>query len=176
MKVITSGRWQVSDLELTPEKLEVMWQRLQKYRSLFSDLSRGDKQGWIDYITSPDTFWFEVTEKDGGGAVGMVYFQGFQKGTEIEGHMVYFDRKPAEKIEVTRDILNFMFKSFPIQRIVVEIPHIYRATYRLLERLGFKKEGRKREAVLLGGTWQDTFIFGLTRRDAWETSVKASAK
>ena len=166
-------KWTVHELELTPEKLNSMWEMLQRYKSLFSDHNRGDKEGWVNYITSPDTYWLEVCED--GIPVGMIYFEGFDKGTELLGHMVYYDRKPAEKLEVTRAILQFMFENFPIQRVSVEIPHMYYATDRLLGRLGFRKEGRKRQAVLLGGSWKDTILYGLLRSDIWAVSEKQSA-
>lgn len=170
--IMRVDKWDVYQLELTPEKLDNMWATFQKYKSLFSDHNRNDKEGWIQYLLSPDTYWLEI--KEGDMSVGLIYFEGFSKGIEIIGHMVYYDRKPAEKLEVTRGILGFMFENFPIQRIVVEIPEMYRATDRLLIRLGFRKEGKKRQAVLLGGTWKDTFLYGLLRSDLWVALEKQS--
>lgn len=170
--ILKEDKWEVNQLELTVEKLDQMWQMFQKYKSLFSDHNRGDMHAWTVFITSPDTYWLEVSEA--GVPVGLIYFEGFNKGIELIGHMVYFDRKPAEKLEVTRGILNFMFENFPIQRVVVEIPHMYHATDRLLIRLGFRKEGRKRQAVLLGGTWKDTIMYGLLRSDLWGALEKQS--
>jgi RimJ/RimL family protein N-acetyltransferase len=41
------------------------------------------------------------------------------------------------------------------------IPAIYHTTVRLLKRMGFKEEGRKRQSLLMYGNKVDEMIFGL---------------
>ena len=98
--------------------------------------------------------------------VGIVWFGDMDQVVDCTAHMVFFDRQPAEKLELCRTLMQWMFDQFPLHRITVTPPAIYHATIRLLEKLGFTKEGCKREAVLLGGKWNDQLIFGITRKEA----------
>jgi len=80
--------------------------------------------------------------------------------------MAFFDRKAGDKAEVCKAVIKWMFKGFPIHRINVTPPELYRATIHLLRRIGLKEEGVKRESVLLGGKWRNQALFGITRTEA----------
>lgn len=157
-------KWAVREMELTPEKVKALWNMLQKYKTLFSDLTRQDLNNFVQVISAPHTMWFEIVEYD--AVVGIVWFGDLYQVVDCAAHMVFFDRQPAEKLEVCKTLMKWMFDNFPLHRMTVTPPVIYHATIRLLERLGFKEEGCKREAVLIGGKWNDQMIFGITRNEA----------
>lgn len=163
--IIETDRWSVKPMQLSIEKLERLWEILQRHKTLFSDFTRGDKNVWIGLVTRTDTYWLEVYDIKTDDLVGIIYFENIMS-VDIEAHMVYFDRKPAEKIEVGKAIIRHMFANFPIQRITVVIPVIYNATGRMLDKLGFKREGKKRASVLLGGHWVDQYMYGILRGEA----------
>lgn len=170
--VLMVDRWAVRHLNLADDKLDRLWNVLQRHKTLFSDFTKGDKSVWVSLVTRPDTYWLEVYNATEDELVGLIYFENVI-GVDIDAHLVYFDRKPAEKVEVTRSVLRYMFDTFPIQRISVTIPVIYNATGRMLDKLGFKREGKKRASVLLGGHWVDQYMYGLLRSEAWAGSPKA---
>lgn len=170
--ILKVAHWGVRHLSLANDKMDHIWNILQRHKTLFSDFTRGDKSVWVQLVTRPDTFWLEVHDLSAMDAlVGLIYFEGVI-GIDVDAHLVYFDRKPAEKVEVTRQALRYMFQEFPIQRITVTIPVIFNATGRMLDKLGFKREGKKRASVLLGGHWVDQYIYGLLRSEAWAGSPK----
>lgn len=165
-RAIVSGQglhveWEVREMVLTHQKMGRLWQMLQQYPTLFSDFTRNKPSAWITQVTSPDTYWLEIYENK--NLVGLIYFEGMLARRDIDAHMVYFDRKPAAKVAISRDVIEYMFKTFPIRSIVVTPPVIYHATLRMLTKLGFHREGFIRGAVPLGGRLCDQVIYRITR-------------
>jgi RimJ/RimL family protein N-acetyltransferase len=163
MSLIQLDRWEVDHLRLSWEKVDQLWQMLRKRKTLFSDLTRDDFLNFVQAISSPNSVWLEVREQ--GVVVGLIYFSEMHKVVDCTGHMVFFDRRPAEKLDLCRAVVKWMFDSFPLHRMTVTPPVVYHATSRLLGRLGFTREGSMRQAVLLGGKWIDQLIFGITREE-----------
>ena len=163
MEIVRVDRWSVREVELTPEKVKALWEMLQRYKTLFSDLTRNDIDNFVRVITAQNSMWFEVVDYD--VIVGIIWFGDMWQVTDCNAHMVFFDRRPAEKVDLCRAVVRWMFDNFPLRRITVSPPAIYHATLRLLEKIGFKQEGRKRDAVLLGGKWNDQIIFGILRQE-----------
>lgn len=162
--ILVVGQYEVRMLSLTTEKLSQLWEKLKRFRTLFSDLTRGDVVNFVNYITSTDTFWLEISEN--GRQAGIVVLENMGKVVDVEAHVLFFDRDLASKVPVCKAIVRWLFEQLPIQRITVQIPEIYMAPIRLVNQLGFKKEGKKRQAVLISGKWIDVFILGLTRPEA----------
>lgn len=162
--IFVVDRWQVKEMYLTPQKVKALWEKTQEHKTLFTDFTRDDPSTFVYHITNPDTYWLEIFE--GKMLVGLICVMNF-KFIDAEVHIMFFDRKPAEKVEVYRSVMAYLFENFPLQRITVVIPAIYFATIRLAERLGFRKEGTKRKAVLIGGNWIDQYIYGILRTELW---------
>jgi|ERR1043166_5062301 hypothetical protein len=162
--VVACGEWSAYHMTLTREKIEAMWEMLHRHKTLFSDLTMWDKANFLRVLLSPDSVWLEVRKH--GCIVGIVWFGDLHQVVDCSGHMVFFDWQPAEKLGLCKAIVRWMFDSFPINRITVTPPVIYRRTVRLLERIGLRREGCKREAVLMDGKWNDMFVYGITRREA----------
>jgi hypothetical protein len=161
--VMSVDKWQIRDMELSPGKIDALWSMLQRYKTLFSDLTKDDANNFLNVLAAPHSLWFEVWEYD--AIVGIIWFADMWQVTDCCGHMVFFDRAPAEKANLCREMVKWMFENFPIHRITVTPPVIYRATVRLLEKIGFSLEGSKYQSVLLGGRWVDQSIYGITRSE-----------
>lgn len=163
--MITLDRWTVEPIAWNANKLQGFWGLLQKYPTLFSDLTRGDYDNFEQSMLAPTTLVLEVRE--GSIPVGYFKFTDLHQEVDCNGHVVFFDRKPAEKVQLGKLVCKWMFDSFPLQRITAEIPEIYLHTLRFAERVGFKQEGRKRKAVCLGNRWVDLILFGLLREESY---------
>lgn len=161
--VLVYEQWTVRHMVLTWDKVKWLWDTLQAYKTLFSDFVRGDYGNFFNLLTSRDTLWFEVWE--GEEVVGLFWLSDLHLLTDANVHTMFFDRKPAEKTELTRRMLWWFFKNFPVNRVTAQPPGIYHATIRLMERLGFKHEGTKRGAILIGNKWNDQVIYGITRSE-----------
>lgn len=161
--LFTAGRWEVRHMTVTPQKATLLWDMMQRHRTLFSDITRDDHQNFINALLSPNAMWFEVWEYD--VIVGVIWFQGLQNIVDCEAHLVFFDRRPTEKTELCRRMVAWMFENTALHRITVTPPVIYKRTIKLLGSLGFSYEGRRREALLMGGNWIDQLIYGITREE-----------
>jgi ribosomal-protein-alanine N-acetyltransferase len=69
--------------------------------------------------------------------------------------------------QAVAELVQHLFESRPIPRVgaTTDIENV--RSYRLLEGLGFAREGRLSEVLYHHGRWHDVFVYGLSRR-AWE--------
>lgn len=70
--------------------------------------------------------------------------------------------------EALNALFKFAFEELNLHRIEADVDPNNAASVKVLERLGFEKEGFLRERWIIGGKTFDSFIYGLLRRD-WES-------
>jgi hypothetical protein len=163
--LVESGQWKVHEMVLTLSKTEWLWKQMKRYKSLFNDITRGSEENFASLIALEDSFWCEVINQSG-ECVGIVYWTGMGKLIDADVHLIFFDRRPAEKVELCKEIARWFFKENPqANRMTATLPQIYYATIRLAYRIGFKHEGRKRESQMMGGKMVDEFILGILAKE-----------
>lgn len=137
---------------------------MQGYRTLFSDLTRGDESNFVAVMCKPYSLWIEVMNDH--VPVGVIYFTELDMEIDCNAHMIFFDRKPSEKFLVCKQLLEEMFKEHPrLERMSATVPGIYFSTLQLAKRLGFKLEGIKRHGTLMNGRWIDLKMLGILREE-----------
>lgn len=179
--ILVVDRWEIKEMVLTWEKTEALWNLLSQYRSLFSDLTRGDLGNFINVITQNNTLFFEVWERflpggpssevnviaqGDGSLVGLIWLTDIESMVDAEVHMAFFDRKPREKKSVVLALMKWVFNHYPMHRVTASVPDIYHAQHRFVKALGLVQEGVKRQAIMSAGTWHDVYLFGLLRSEA----------
>lgn len=163
--MISFDRWTVSELKVDVPTISNLWRKLQQFPTLFSDETRGDIDGLISLVRAENTIWLEIRE--GEEVVGVVYFI-FDGSGDADSHMVFFDRRPAEKRELLQAVVRQLFDILPsLVRISATVPDIYFSTWRLVEKIGFRREGKKRLGVSIGGKRVDLHLYGLLRHEAY---------
>lgn len=113
--------------------------------------------------------WLEIWEDKPKGTtefIGLFMCENLHHIVDIEAHVLFFDRDVSGRTAVCKAIAAWLFATLPIQRITVQPSQLAHAAIRLVRNIGFKQEGKKRQALLLGGRWVDVYIFGLTRQEA----------
>lgn len=159
--LVRSGKWKAYELELTLDKLNWLWREMRQYRSLFNDLTRGDWNNFCAVMLSPDSFWLEVVDPTE-EVVGLIYWTNLSQVIDAEAHVVFFDRKPAEKVELCKEAAKYFFlHNAQCHRMTATLPVIYHASIRLARKIGFRQEGVKRKSQLMGNQYVDEVIFGL---------------
>lgn len=161
--LVSHDRWVVREMVFTADRIRWLWEEMSKYRSLFSDLTRGDVANFHALIAQTGSFWLEVCEEE--KTVGIIYLTGMEQMIDADVHLLFFDQKPAEKAELCRKVAGWLFDHFHFHRLTATIPVIYYATVRLAQKIGFKEEGRKRESQLMGHKWVDEVILGLLYKE-----------
>lgn len=158
--LIVVGDLRAREMRFTVEKTDWLWEQMCKYRTLFSDLTRGNSDNFLAVLQDPFSYWIEVTQND--QIVGVIYLTGLQQIVDADIHMMFFDRQITVKAELTKVLLHHFFIEFPcLHRITATLPVIYHATARLAIKLGFKLEGTKRESQIMGLKWVDEQIYGI---------------
>lgn len=146
---------------MTLDKIKWLWEEMNRYRTLFNDLTRGSADNFYTVMTLPDSFWLDVLDEQD-RLVGMIYWTDLAQMIDANVHLMFFDRKPAEKLELCKAVAKWFFDYFPqCNRMTATLPEIYHATIRLAEHIGFRREGRKRKSQLMGGHYVDEIILGL---------------
>ena len=162
--LIEYEKYQVRMMDASWPKVLELWGQLKKFRSLFSDLTRNDLDNFVRYVSNPDTFWIEIWEGD--DMVGLVVLENIHRIVDADAHVLFLDRNILGRVPICRLIIKWIFAHMPFNRLTVEIPDWYENSVSLVRNLGFKTEGKKRQAVLIGGRWSNVYIFGLTRDEA----------
>lgn len=163
--MISHDKWIVEPVTWSPSKLEAVWGLLQRYPTLFSDLTRGDFGMFEEAVAAPGVLLLEVL--DGIVPVGFFRFDNMGQQIDCNAHVVFFDRKPMEKVVLGKAVAKWMFSSFPLRRISAEVPDLYRWTINYAEALGFQHEGVRRKAVCMKGQWRDVILMGLLREESY---------
>ena len=172
---------------LTTTKMRDLHKRLQAFPFVFDDDHADNEQAFQELLLSPYTAIIELNDD-----------QGVFIATELHPrrtasvHALFWDRSLADKVQLCRDMLAWLFNTFDLHRIEVYLPMLRaytsdsnvnvlvehkpsksfndrrldplcRAAARFNTKVGMRLEGRLRESFLRFGEWHDTFVFGLTR-------------
>jgi len=163
--IVRHGKYVVQEMIMTREKTHWLWTEMSKCRTLFNDLTRGNVDDFTANILNKHSIWFEVLDET--GIIGVIYFTEMYQIVDCNAHVIFFDLKVLEKAQLCRAVAQWMFNNFPLARISAVIPKLYRFTISLTRLTGFKKEGVRRKATLMGGNWIDEVILGLLREEAF---------
>jgi RimJ/RimL family protein N-acetyltransferase len=71
--------------------------------------------------------------------------------------------------EAARALLQWAFEALPLNRVQAEADTRNAASARVLEKLGFVREGTLREDCVVNGEVSDSWVYGLIKRD-WQPS------
>jgi len=156
---------------------------LYKYRS---DAKTNKYQGWIpdklsdvydflrDRVSSEVNLygtWFQmvIIKKDTQeliGDVGIHFLDSDKKQAEIGCTLDKNHQGNGYATEALRETINYLFYSLDKRRIVTSIDPRNKSSIKLMERLGFRKEGHFRESIFLNGQWLDDLVYAMLK-DEW---------
>lgn len=112
---------------------------------------------------------FLVFSPDGETLLGGLTLSHIQRGVTQSGVLGYWMGTPyAGKglmASAVRALVEYAFETLNLNRIEAAcLPHNV-ASIRLLEKVGFTREGYARKYLCIDGRWQDHILFGLVRDD-----------
>ena len=156
-------------MSLSPENIQRVYERAKKFRTLFSDEINGDPRKFTETFISEEDgiiranglFW--VIDD----YVGLYYMTHIEEH-DARVHYTFFDRRHIGREQLTRDMIKYVFDYFGFRRLTTEIP-MYASKHTfdfVINRLGFTKEGRRRQAVEYKGQWFDIMTLGILREEA----------
>lgn len=95
------------------------------------------------------------------GAAGLTYIDPVNKKTEISYWLSTEHHGKGIMRQCCQSFIDFAFNDLLLHRVEIRCAIHNRASQRIPEALGFKKEGILREATYLNGNFFDTVIYGL---------------
>ncbi len=161
--VAEDGDVRIYPMVINKDKLLYLWRQSIKHKALFWHPALTEYERFVEAMTSPGWVFFEVYKND--YLCGFVYFTGVDHLEHIQMHAIFFDRKLTDKLEVGKQLIQFMFDQYPLERIEAAIADKFHATHRFVQKLGFRYEGSRRRGVLLAGKFVDQRIFSVIRED-----------
>ena len=120
----------------------------------------------------PDEKWFLIEKKDG-TKIGLLVL-------ELEGgmHEIGYGVIPNERgkgycTEAVTIAVDYLFLSKPMVRIQAHTNIRNKASQRVLEKAGFKKEGIVRKRIFIRGKWRDEFLYSILRKEWKDPKILA---
>lgn len=155
----------VYKMPLSRESLLEFWKRARKYSNLFTR----------EINDNFNTFVSLFIEEKGDGSIegkGLLYrvddYVGIFYMTEIDSpndalvHFTFLDGRIRGRDELAKGMLKYVFQTYGFRRVSAHVPmYVVPAALEFVERVGFKKEGRKRKCVMHKGEWFDMMQFGI---------------
>jgi RimJ/RimL family protein N-acetyltransferase len=117
-----------------------------------------------------DTKWFFIEKKDG-TKIGTMFHWLIGNLLEISCILTSNERRRGYGTEATKLMVDYLFLSKDIVRIQAHTNARNVASQKLLQKVGFKKEGIIRKSVFARGEWRDRALFSILREEWKEPSI-----
>ncbi len=163
---------EISPLEFTPAVLKEFWEKARVYRTLFNQEIRNNYDRFLplilrrglteDSIEPTGLFW--RVDPD---FVGVFYMTNIIAEQDALAHYTFFDGRHRGRVDLCKEMLNYVFDRYNLRRLTVEIPlYATEKTHNFVSKsLSFKNEGRKRKAILFDDEWFDVIVYGILREE-----------
>lgn len=110
-----------------------------------------------------------IIENKQGKKVGFIsYFNVLHPATrllEVGFSLVPEERGKGYGTEALTMIVDLLFLTKEVNRIQAQTHSENLASHRILETVGFKKEGVLRKSIFIGGEWVDSWVYGILREE-----------
>jgi len=169
-------------LILTRDNLAKFWQKGREFKTLFNKELKGNFEEFINTFISVDDqgnysanglFW--VVDD----FIGVLYLtnittNGEGKAIDALAHFTFFDRKLYGRQEVFKQLLRHIFDKYKLRRITAEVPMFLnkRVLEFLVNDVGLKKEGFKRNAAFYNNDYFGVAILGILPEDLEVSSAE----
>ena len=118
----------------------------------------------------PSSQWFFIEKKDG-SKIGWAakYLEG--ERTTIGYGAVPSEREKGYATEATKIMLDYLFLSKNIVCIQADTSTMNQASQKVLQKVGFKKDGVIRKHFFSSGKWRDSFLYIILREEWKEPKI-----
>ena len=157
----------VKPVPLSFERLKFYYEQLKQFDVVFNDFVENDLESFINIFLSNDGSDGVISngliwEVD---SVGLIYITDIKPHSAL-AHFSFWDRRLKGREDLIRGMLRYGFETFGFHRIEAKVG-LYAAPWvsRAIEKVGFKKDGRLREAVLYKGKWFDLNVYSILEHE-----------
>jgi RimJ/RimL family protein N-acetyltransferase len=129
-----------------------------------------EAQRAVDPGTDPGWFSLVVELKAEGKAIGQVGIGVIETGGKRQGTIGWLLGRKYQRqgfaLEAARVLMTYGFEQLRLHRISARTAKDNRRSWRLMERLGMRREAHFRESHLVRGVWRDEYIYAVLA-DEW---------
>lgn len=148
---------------LSVGRLRYYYEQLKGFDVVFNDYVKNDPTSFIQKFITVDEYGqvhptgliWEVDD------VGIIYLTDIRPAYEGLADFDFWDQRLRGREPLVREMVKLGFEHYGFHRIVTEVALYARPALQFVERVGFKKEGRKREAVRYKGDWFDVNLYSM---------------
>jgi len=123
---------------------------------------------------SPEENWFLIEKKDG-TKIGSAFHFPNGRMLEIGYALVPGERRKGYGTEAAQIMVDYLFLSKEIVRIQACTDMRNMVSQKVLEKIGFKKEGIIRKYVFVCGEWRDALLYSILREEWKEPKILTKA-
>lgn len=153
--------------KLSFEKLKFFYEKTKDFDTLFNDYIGGNFEAFVSQFIMQDRsgeifptgIVWEVDD------VGILRLSDISPGLEATAHFTFWDRRLRGRENLVKEMVRYAIEQFKLHRIIVEVPLYAKPILYFVERIGFQKEGREREAVMYKGQWYDVIRYSILDRE-----------
>ena len=158
---------QPSVAKVLPKRIPATEEGVRKYINLQNSYQPFEKD---------KVFELAVERKEDGRVIGLL---GLIRRDHRQGEMgwalVVEYRGQGYATEAARALMDYGFRSLGLHHIHADTNSDNLASWRLMERLGMRREAQLRDAVYQGGKWVDRVIYGILAEE-WRKGVRDAAQ
>lgn len=144
------------------KKIADMYMESSKHDVLFSDFTQGNLESFVTLFLNPRSVWFEIRRTRDQKIIGAAYATDVILQYDADAHFTVWDSIGAGREPIFTEIMRYVMQRYNLKRISAWIPAYQRGAIRMIRRLGFTEEGRKRDAILhKEGEWIESILFGI---------------
>ena len=134
-----------------------------------SQESKTELEKQYDKLT-PKEKWFIIKKKDG-SKIGFVTHFPIGNLLTIGYTLIPDERNKGYCTEAVKIMVDYLFLSKDIVRIQAETNPRNLASQKVLEKVGFKKEGLVRKSIFIRGKWRDGLLYSILREEWKEPKI-----
>lgn len=159
---------------LTPETLHDYYEKIKQFDVVFNEHVPNDPIEFASIFLGQDKtgevfakglIW-EVDD------VGILYLTEICE-TQALAHFTFWDRKLRGRLNLIREMIKYCFARYGFERIETRVALYAKPILPVVEKIGFKKEGRLRHTSPYKGKWFDTNIYSILKGELDATEGKA---
>lgn len=145
----------------------------------WSDIEQVSKSDWVKQFDNPSSFGvllevkrFIIQKKDG-TRIGVIhhFLDSPHHLMELACWLVPSESKKGYGTEATQLMVDYLFLSKEIARIQAIVDIRNKASQRVLEKVGFQREGTVRDGYFNRGEWRSEYLYGILRRELKEPKI-----
>jgi RimJ/RimL family protein N-acetyltransferase len=131
------------------------------------------RKAWRTIEKDDDALIFAVVERESGRLIGELYFFAkslADKQAEI-GYIFHPDfHGKGYATEASRAVLEIAFDVYGMHRVAAECDVRNPASYRVMEKLGMRREAHFIEHMWFKGEWSDSYVYAILDRE-WRGAI-----